>query len=106
MAEKKVIIFTCDRCGMDHNRLRGKSLPAGWSNVAGNDLCPPCLKGLASYLEGHPTQGVKVEHAGIKQPLRRSSDEMEQTVVSENEDGTPRLVMNTPLISEGEGVKI
>lgn len=98
MAEKKVIIFTCDRCGMDHSRLRGKSLPAGWSHVAGNDLCPKCLKGLASFLAGMPTSGVKAEEAGLKEPLRRSSDEFERTVVSE--------VMHTPLISDGAGVKI
>lgn len=51
MAEKKVVVFTCDRCGFEHRRLRGKSLPAGWETVKGKDLCPTCSKALVSFLE-------------------------------------------------------
>lgn len=51
MAEKKVIVFTCDRCGLEHRRLRGKNLPAGWEAIKGKDLCPVCSQALTRFLE-------------------------------------------------------
>lgn len=89
MAEKKVIVFTCDRCGTDHQRLRGKTLPAGWEIVKGNDLCPSCVKALNEFLQPLPEQSPKL--------VRR----METTVVAENLDGSPKLVSVAP---ETQGV--
>lgn len=60
MAEKKVIVFTCDRCGTDHQRLRGKTLPAGWEIVKGNDLCPSCVKALNEFLQPLPDEAPKL----------------------------------------------
>lgn len=84
MAERKVIVFTCDRCGTDHQRLRGKTLPAGWDVVKGNDLCPSCVKALNEFLRPLPEQAPKL----VKRP--------ETVVLAQNPDGSPRLVGVVP----------
>lgn len=51
MAEKKVVVFTCDRCGFEHRRLRGHKLPVTWDTLKGKDLCPTCVEALNRFLE-------------------------------------------------------
>lgn len=95
MAQKKIITFVCDRCGMEHQRLRGKNLPAGWSHVAGKDLCPQCIKSLIRFLEGKSTSNVVVEQGVVKQALRRSSDDLlERQSQADAEDQQALLGVN------------
>lgn len=84
MAERKVIVFTCDRCGTDHQRLRGKTLPAGWDVVKGLDLCPSCVKALNEFLQPLPEQAEKLV---VRQ--------FDRTVVAEGIDG-PTLISVAP----------
>lgn len=56
MAEKKLLVYTCDRCGGEHKRsTRGKqTAPKGWIEVLGRDICKLCVPDLESWLDNRP----------------------------------------------------
>lgn len=86
MAEKKVIVFICDRDGFEHKRLRGHKLPAGWLTIQGKDLCPKCVGELDKFLEG-------------AQVIETYTPEVtDTTVVARNVDGSPSLVSVSPVV--------
>lgn len=54
MAEKKLLVYTCDRCGNEHKRsTRGKQMaPKGWVEVMSHDICEKCVPDLEAWLVG------------------------------------------------------
>ena len=54
MAEKKILVYMCDRCGNEHKRsTRGKQVaPKGWVEVLSHDICDKCVPDLEAWLVG------------------------------------------------------
>lgn len=77
MAERKVTVWACDRCGTEHRHLNNKGRaprPKGWTALGDIDLCEACSAGFKVWLK----------------------PKNEATVIAENPDGSARLVSVEP----------
>lgn len=53
MAERKVTVYVCDRCGNEHRHLNNKGRqprPKGWTNLADYDFCESCTAAFRAWL--------------------------------------------------------
>lgn len=103
MAEKKILVFACDRCGREHRRsTRGKqAAPKGWVEVLGRDICDTCVPYLESWLESRPiilVQDDEVSPLRIHRDVDQSNPAVQEIIhqwgqpvpsvwVSQNDDG-------------------
>lgn len=53
MAERKVTVYVCDRCGTEHRHLNNKGRqprPKGWTNLADYDFCESCTAAFKVWM--------------------------------------------------------
>lgn len=119
MAEKKVLVYQCDRCGNEHRRsTRGKQMaPKDWVEVLGRDICNVCVPDLEAWLVGqlpkrddpvplHMHMGVDPNAPAVHRVIRGGGpvDPAPSVWVSQNDDGERVVNVARPENNDGTTV--